>query len=196
MSKPLFLTGMMGSGKSTVGRLLAASSGATFVDLDERIERLFGRSIAALFEDGEESFRDMEGRALQTLIDEPGFCGRAVVVATGGGVVIQAGNRQAMHQAGSVVFLDADPETLLGRLLADELERPGCRPLLNAAADSARAQLDALLSRRRAAYEACDVSVDATAAPHLVAAQVQAALQPTQPGARPSESETTDSEAV
>src|SRR5690606_301007 len=103
---PVFLTGMMGAGKSTLGPLLARRWGAPFVDLDRRIERIFGAAIPALFSRGEAHFRRCERAALRLLVAEPGFAGRTTVVAAGGGLVVDPDNRAVMRATGVVLLLD------------------------------------------------------------------------------------------
>ena len=182
----------MGSGKSTVGRLLAERTGAQFVDLDVRLERLFGTSVPALLHRGEAEFRRAERRALQTLVSEPGFAGRAVVVATGGGVVIDAANRELMRSVGSIVYLDVDVDALADRLAVDEDADPGGRPLLGGSVVELRHRLSELLAARAGAYRDCDVRVDGQGAPEAIAARIEHAVGEGQ-GER---TEAEDSEAV
>lgn len=163
-SRPVFLAGMMGSGKSTVGRLLAARTGSTFIDLDVRIERLSGRSVPTLFEQGESHFRSIEAMALRTLLDEPGLRGGRVVVALGGGTPIQPGPRAWLAEAGSCVYLRVGAEALLRRL--SRPEAVAARPLLVRA--SLESRIRRLLSDRGSRYEALDFTVDAEAAPEQV----------------------------
>lgn len=171
--RPLFLTGMMGSGKSTLGALLARQWGCPLVDLDARIERMFGAAIPALFAAGEPQFRRCEREALQLLVGEPGFVDRTVVVATGGGVVVDPGNRRAMRAAGLVVFLDVAVDELARRLTAGTL---GTRPLLGTQAEAVAARLGELLDQRRSAYEDADVVVDGSGPPQDVAGRLVATL--------------------
>jgi shikimate kinase len=140
----IFLTGFMGSGKSTVGRRLAARSGAAFVDLDRAIEEASGRSVPELFAaTGEAEFRDLEARALRATAAL-----EDAVVATGGGVPLDPANRSWMRRRGTVVWLDVPAPVLMERLAA----APGQRPLLA----SPGATLE-LLTRRLSAYADCDV---------------------------------------
>lgn len=179
MRGPLFLTGMMGSGKSTVGRLLAHELDATFVDLDARIERLFGRPISALLEGAEEGagrFRALERHALESLVREPGFSSRPVIVATGGGAVIDAENRELMREHGTIVHLDVDVDVLERRLRADHAEDPHARPLLPPAVVDLRQRLQELCIARQGAYRDCDLVVDGGTSPAEVVARVRAAL--------------------
>jgi shikimate kinase len=183
VTSPIFLTGMMASGKSTVGRLLALELGVPFIDLDRRIEILFGCSVDALFADGEAAFRAAETTALESLLAEPGFAARRSVVATGGGVVIDPRNRAAMAAAGLVVHLDVELDDLVGRL---EPEDEG-RPLLRLPADgraidrpgstmAVRRRLAELLATRRQAYRDGAIRVDGRGPPEFVAARVRSAV--------------------
>lgn len=174
MRSPVFLTGMMGSGKSTVGRLLARELDAVFVDLDERIETLFGATVADLFEQGEDVFRRCERQALVSLLAEPAFEQRAVVVSTGGGVVLDPESRDDMLRAGTVVFLDVPPAELAKRLQA-ESDLPA-RPLLAQAAASLRRKLGELAAARRHAYLDRSLPIDGSGTPQAVLARLQVAL--------------------
>jgi shikimate kinase len=167
---PIFLTGLMGSGKTTVGRLLAARTGAVFVDLDDRIERMFGRSIVDLFVQGEGTFRACEHAAFTGLLGEPSFAARHVVVATGGGLVLDPGHRDAMAKCGRIVRLFVDVPTLVARLQP----AAAARPLL--AGTSLPDRIATLADEREEAY--CDraLTIDATAAPEVVVDRVIAAL--------------------
>jgi shikimate kinase len=125
----LALVGTRGSGKSTVGRILAGRLARPFLDADVELEARVGRPIAALFaEQGEPSFRDWEERVLTELAARhPG-----AVLATGGGVVLRAANRRLLRSFGFVVWLRADPEVASARLLADR-DGVAARPALTSA---------------------------------------------------------------
>ncbi|MDM7938260.1 MAG: shikimate kinase [Cyanobium sp. CZS 48M] len=156
----IYLVGMMGSGKSTVGRPLAAALGYRFIDADSVIEQHAGCSIPELFErQGETGFRDLESVVLNRIA-----CWHSLVVATGGGVVSRPGNWGQMRQ-GLVVWLDAPEEMLLERLRAD----PGQRPLL-ASTDPA-ARLRQLLAERRPLYGQADLRVLQDGRPPAAVAQ-------------------------
>ena len=116
------LVGPMGSGKSHVGGLLAARLGMDFVDLDARIEAEAGMPINAIFaSEGEAGFRARESRALAEALARDGQ-----VIATGGGAVLDAGNRAAMRARGHVVYLQVEAGEQLRRIGADN-----GRPLLD-----------------------------------------------------------------
>jgi shikimate kinase / 3-dehydroquinate synthase len=152
---PLLLNGIMGSGKSTVGRLVAERAGATFVDLDEEVAARAGATIPALFAaEGEAGFRRREAQELARLLTEAAYDRSSpVVVALGGGALLDpARRREALAQA-RIVTLTARPETLAGRTA-----RPGRRPLLDAAADRLGV-LRELLTARADAYAECHARV-------------------------------------
>ncbi|KQM71412.1 shikimate kinase [Xylophilus sp. Leaf220] len=113
--------GLPGSGKSTIGRQLAHHLGLQFLDTDHVIEQRLGCSVLSYFEqEGEAAFRLLESEVLREL------CGRtAVVLATGGGAVLRAENRQSLRRAGRVIYLHSAPENLFRRLRHDRT-----RPLL------------------------------------------------------------------
>ena len=163
----VFLIGFMGSGKSTVARLLAEEIGGAFVDLDERVERQSGRSVAEIFADGGEArFRELEHDALASLADEG-----ASVVACGGGVVLLPENRALLKSLGCVVYL----EVSAGEALARIGDVTG-RPLLASGGPAAASQL---LSARESLYRAAaDVVIDTSGKPaERVSAEAVAALR-------------------
>lgn len=144
----LYLVGMMGAGKSAVGRPLARALGYRFIDADDTLEQSSGRSISQIFaEDGEEGFRAMETAVLDQLAQW-----HSLVVATGGGVVTRPANWGHLHQ-GVVIWLDAPEGVLLQRLRAD----PTPRPLL--ADPDPVARLRHLLEQRRPLYAQADLHV-------------------------------------
>src|SRR5687768_13273394 len=119
--RSIVLVGLMGVGKSTVGRRLARRLGLPFVDSDEEIEKAAGQRIADIFDRyGEPGFRDGERRVIARLID-----GEPKVIATGGGAFIDAQTRALILERCTAVWLDADVETL-----AERVSRRGHRPLL------------------------------------------------------------------
>ena len=144
----IFLVGFMGSGKSTVGPLVAAKLGWDFIDLDRQIEREQGKPIREIFEqDGEPAFRRIEGRHLRSLKDRA-----ACVVALGGGAFVQEGNRPIVADLGVSVFLDCRLEVILARCPAD-----GNRPLF-----ATPERVRDLYAVRRPFYRMSDFSVDAS----------------------------------
>ncbi len=147
----IWLVGMMGAGKSTVGPALAARLGRSFVDTDGEIERSAGCSVAECFaREGESGFRARERAAIARV------AGTGVVVALGGGAIAQPGAPAWLASAGTVIHLRARPETLLGRI-GDGADRPLLRDLDFA---SRRARLEALMQERRSAHETASIVVD------------------------------------
>jgi shikimate kinase len=115
----LVLTGMRGSGKTTIGRVFAEQCGVPFFDTDRIVEQRYGMSIPALIaEKGWEEFRAAESEALESCLS-----GTNVVCATGGGIVLREDNRRLMRTRGQVVLLDAPVHVLVRRLHADT-QRP------------------------------------------------------------------------
>lgn len=111
----LVLIGYRGTGKSTVGRIVAERMRCAFADADLELERSAGRSIRSIFEnDGESVFRALETEALLHLTASPRLAGG--ILATGGGAILAETNRQALRRFGLVVWLTADAETLARRL--------------------------------------------------------------------------------
>ncbi len=173
---------MMGSGKSSVGRALASALGVPFVDLDVRVERMFGSTIGEAFARGESHFRGLERSALTSLLREPGFAGRAVVVATGGGAVLDPRSRAGMDAAGVRVLLRVPVAELAARLSAAQGEG---RPLLGDAEDPT-ASLTELWAQRREAYEDGSHPVDGVGSLDTVVHRIAAALNlRLQPGEAP-----------
>ncbi|ATX82988.1 shikimate kinase [Mariprofundus ferrinatatus] len=109
------LIGLMGCGKSSIGKLLAAELGITFLDLDHYIVEKAGRTIPEIFaEVGEEGFRDLETKALREVLGTP------VVLASGGGVVMRAENRAMLAAHAPVIWLKSSLHFLAGRIQGDE----------------------------------------------------------------------------
>jgi shikimate kinase len=162
----IYLIGMMGAGKSAVGRPLAEALGYRFLDADDALEQVAGRSIPEIFAtDGEAGFRELETAVLGQIASW-----HSLVVATGGGVVTRPANWGHMRQ-GVVVWLDAPAPLLLQRLRSD----PTPRPLLQA--DDPGARLGELLAQRQPIYAQADLRVhQAGDGPAQVAQQVLADL--------------------
>ncbi|MDQ6662748.1 MAG: 3-dehydroquinate synthase [Chloroflexota bacterium] len=154
----IFLIGLSGSGKSTIGRLLSERLGMPFVDTDALVERECGKRIPAIFvEDGEDFFRACESRVLAQVAQNKD----GTIVATGGGIVLAAENRQLMAERGIRIFLSVDPDTALQRLNAqsEHVQKSGnvpeIRPLL--AGKEPLATLQHLLTTRSKWYEEADI---------------------------------------
>jgi shikimate kinase len=150
----VWLVGMMGAGKSTVGRRLAGRLGRRFVDTDAEIERSAGRSVREIFaEEGEAGFRARERDAVEALL------GSGAVVALGGGAMAQGELRSRLRGHGPVVHLRVSPERVLERL-----GDAGERPLLAGLSPAQRLErLEALMRERAAAYADADLGVDTDA---------------------------------
>ena len=150
--KNVVLIGFMGTGKTSVGRLLAARLGCAFHDLDKKIEERHGMSIPAMFaEYGEPYFRAREKEAVQDAA-----CRSNLVIATGGGTVKDAENAALLRQNGILVALTADADTILTRTAAR-----GARPVLDRADEGdRRAAVVRLLTERRHIYADADITVD------------------------------------
>jgi len=137
----IVFVGLMGAGKTTVGRRLAKRHGLVFMDTDQEIEARSGAPIPTIFDlEGEEGFRKRESRAISEVMGRTGH-----VITTGGGAIVRAENRE-MLRSGFVIYLDADPEQLWQRLKNDT-----SRPLLSRSADP-RATLIALHAERDPLY--------------------------------------------
>ena len=141
--RPIFLVGMMGAGKTTIGRILARCLGREFVDLDHALEAKCGVRVSVIFEiEGEEGFRKRETAQLDECSLQPG-----IVLATGGGAVLAPENRKLLQDRGTVVYLRADADELFRRL-----ERDRTRPLLQT--PDPKARIRELLTQRESLYEA------------------------------------------
>ncbi len=150
-ARTIWLVGMMGSGKTSVGRRLAARLQRRFVDTDQEVERAAGAPVSRIFErEGEAGFRARERRTIEALE------GAAAVVSLGGGAVAQAGIAERLAASGTIVYLRARPETLLRRVGSGET-----RPLLCGLDPSARLEkLRTLLLEREPFYERAQVVID------------------------------------
>ncbi|MCE2474243.1 MAG: shikimate kinase [Alphaproteobacteria bacterium] len=145
----LVLVGLMGAGKSAIGRRLAEALARPFADSDTVIEEEAGQTIADMFaRDGEEAFRRVEEAVLGRLLE-----GAPAVIATGGGAFLRPTNRARIREAALSVWLRADLDVLVGRI-----RRPATRPLL--AGDDLRDTLTSLMRKRYPVYAAADVVVD------------------------------------
>lgn len=149
-SENLFLVGLMGAGKTTVGKLLAKHLHKQFIDSDHEIEKRTGVKINVIFElEGEDGFRARE----EAIVDELTRL-QGIVLATGGGVVLRQANRLVLHDRGTVIYLRANAEDLWRRTRHDKN-----RPLLQT--DNPRVRLQELLTARDPLYrEAAHLIMD------------------------------------
>jgi shikimate kinase len=154
LDRPIVMVGMMGAGKSAIGRRLAQRLGLPFVDADAEIERAAGATIAEIFEKhGEAVFRDGERRVIARLLDGP-----VGVLATGGGAFMDPETRARIRALGITVWLKADLETLVERV-----SRRGHRPLLKNG--DPREIIARLLAERGPIYAEADITVETGHAP-------------------------------
>jgi shikimate kinase len=148
LDRPIVLVGLMGVGKSTVGRRLARRLGLPFVDSDTAIEDASGYSAAEVFERfGEDNYRDGERRLVARLID-----GTVRVISTGGGVFVDPRTRALLNEHAITVWLDAPVE-----VLADRTSRRNTRPLLRN--EDPKGTLERLAEEERPAYSAAHIHV-------------------------------------
>jgi shikimate kinase/3-dehydroquinate synthase len=156
VSRNIYLVGLMGSGKTTIGRALAKKLGLRFVDSDHEIEVRTGATIPLIFEiEGEASFRQREAEVIRDLTQCEG-----IVLATGGGAILDAGSRERLKGTGTVIWLRASVSSILARTSHDRN-----RPLLQTA--DPRQKLEQLSTEREPLYrELANMTVD-TGRPHL-----------------------------
>ena len=166
-SRSIVLVGMMGVGKSSIGRRLATRLGVPFVDADAEIEKAAGMSIADIFaRHGEVDFRSGEARVIARLLD-----GGPQVLATGGGAVMNADTRAAIKAKGVSIWLSAEFEVLMRRIN----KRKNDRPLLQTADPAAT--LRELLVAREPVYAQADLTVQSREVPHdAVVAEIMTVL--------------------
>jgi shikimate kinase len=155
LKRTVALIGMMGAGKSTVGRRLASRIAVPFYDADAEIEAAAGCTISEIFARfGEAGFRDGERRVILRLLGRPPH-----VLATGGGAILDVTTRGRIAENAVSVWLRAPLELLLARI-----ERRNTRPLLKGG--NPREKLEQLLAEREPLYAQADIVVDAAEAPH------------------------------
>ncbi len=155
LDKPIVLIGLMGAGKTTVGRRLSARLGVDFIDTDSEIEAAAGRTISDIFEEfGEEEFRDGERRVIARLLTET-----PKILATGGGAYMDPETRVKIKEAAYSIWLKADVE-----LLVERVGRRNTRPLLKTGNP---AEILTRLSKERGQiYAEADLTVESGAGPH------------------------------
>lgn len=151
----IYLIGLMGVGKTTIGKQLAKALQRPFIDSDKVIEESAGTDIPTIFAyEGEEGFRDREQAIIAQLTQRPG-----IILATGGGSVIRAANREALKSTGFVVYLQCSIDRILFRTRHDTQ-----RPLLRT--ENPRQRLQALQTERASLYDECaDFKIDSGALP-------------------------------
>ncbi len=154
-AKPIVLIGLMGAGKTTIGRRLAKQMNQDFVDSDAEIEEAAACSISDIFMiHGEGIFRDLEKRVIKRLLDQPN-----TVIATGGGAWMQPEIREMIKQKALSIWLKADLETILERV-----EKRDHRPLLQTG--DKRTTLQDLIDKRYPTYAEADLIVQSGDGPH------------------------------
>lgn len=159
-SRSIVLVGLMGSGKSSVGRRLAFRLGLKFADADDEIEKAANKSIPEIFEEhGEDYFRAGERRVIARLLREG-----PQVLATGGGAYMNTDTRTAIRAAGVSVWLKADLQLLMRRVA-----KRSNRPLLKTA--DPEATMRAFIEKRYPVYAEADVTVESRDVPHDVMAE-------------------------
>lgn len=167
LKRTIALVGMMGAGKSSVGRRLAAKLGVPFRDADSEIEEAAGCTVSEIFARfGEAAFRDGERRVIARLLSEPPH-----VLATGGGAFIDAGTRQKIKAQAVSVYLRASIDLLLARV-----QRRDNRPLLKDG--NPRDVLEKLMAVRGPIYAEADIQLESDDGPHsAVVDRIIAALE-------------------
>ena len=156
LARSIVLVGLMGAGKTSIGRRLAKALGAGFADADEEIVAAAGMSVPDIFAlYGEPRFRELERRVVARLLEQP-----AMVLALGGGAFIDPTTRARVKGSAASVWLRADLETLLARVT----RKKGTRPLLDQG--DPRDTLARLMSERYPIYGEADYIIDTASEPH------------------------------
>ena len=153
----IFLTGFSGSGKSTIGPLLANSLGYEFVDLDQSIEKSAGKSITQIFaESGEEFFRALELRSLTELVKQ-----NRLVVSLGGGVLENDQSYALIKKSGTLVYLKS-PSKILARRLCNKTDRPLLRGEKGRklSREEIEEKITTILAKREPRYKSADITVE------------------------------------
>lgn len=159
--RPIALVGLMGVGKTTIGRRLANRMDRDFFDADHEVEEAAGRSVAEIFNDfGEEAFRDGERKVIARLMESP----KPIILALGGGAFVDLQTRALLKERAVTVWLQADLDTLVDRVA----RKPGKRPLLNT--EDPRAVLERLSAERGPVYAEADLTVESDTGSHDITA--------------------------
>lgn len=156
----IYLTGLRGTGKTTVGKLVAEVINATCIDLDVLIEDTAGRSISEIFaQSGETAFRDLETQCLTSIAQQrESDSDYSRLVALGGGAILRPENRKLIRDSGTCIWLMAAPETLARRMATDDTTA-GRRPALTDL--SPVDEIEKMLADRKSLYqESSDLQVD------------------------------------
>lgn len=152
ISKPVVLIGMMGVGKTHLGQKLAQRLGRSFIDSDQIIEDKAGCSVSEIFKrDGEAKFRDVEHRTILEQLSR-----NDIVLATGGGAVMNADTMRAIKDKAVSIWLDADIDTMMERISKNQN-----RPLMQV--DDPAQKLNTLMIQRKPIYAGADIVVDNSA---------------------------------
>lgn len=149
LTRPIVLVGLMGAGKSKIGRQISIDFDIEFIDTDAEIENIAGMSIAAIFDlYGEEKFREIEAREISRLLK-----GKPAVISTGGGAYMQEKTRAIINQSALSIWLKANPETL-----AKRISNTDSRPLLKGK-DPVKV-LQQLANKRYPLYQDAELVID------------------------------------
>ena len=153
MKDNVILTGFMGTGKTSLGKLLAIKLGRPFVDIDKKIEEETRLSIPKIFErHGEEHFRALEKAAVKELSER-----RGLVIATGGGTIKDEENLNLLKNSGVLICLTTEPEEIFKRTA-----RRGERPVLDGGGNERLETIKKLLAERKKFYDRADYQIDTT----------------------------------
>ncbi len=153
MKDNVILTGFMGTGKTSLGKLLATRLGRPFVDIDKKIEDEAHMSIPKIFEKfGEAHFRELEKAAVKELCEK-----RGLVIATGGGTIKDEENLLLLKNSGVMICLTTEPEEIFNRTA-----RRGERPVLDGGGNERLETIKKLLAERKKFYDRADYQVDTT----------------------------------
>ena len=153
MKDNIILTGFMGTGKTSLGKLLAMKLGRPFIDIDKKIEDESNLSVTKIFEQyGEEHFRELEKAAVKEISNR-----RGLVIATGGGTIKDEENLNLLKSSGIMICLTTEPEEIFNRTA-----RRGERPVLDGGGNERLETIKKLLADRKKFYDRADYQVDTT----------------------------------